>query len=350
MAPLAEFHWRTLSALVNNIKSPNQFLKKLLFSNHHTYETEDVDIHLIEKGREIAPFVKKNGEAIMVGGYTWTQQNVSPTNIRIKRPFTPSALLFDRQPGTVVYATSQDMAKARQEHINRDMQVLSDLITNAEEWLCAMALQGTITYSATDQEVFTITYPKSSAHNITLSTFWNDGTPADVNFHANMLTVKRLLAEEGLSPTDCILGSEASTAFLNLAQNNRVALENRQLIQGTIDFTSQFNDDGVLYLGQADGVRFWEYSRTASLNGTSTPMIRAKYAEFISISPNSERELAFGAIPDMDALEGKVFKSERFSKSWLVKDPSARIVLAHSRPLPITRKPNATVSMKVVSG
>ncbi len=348
-----ELKWQTLSAAVNAIKSPNQFLKKRFFSNHQTYGTEDIEVHVIEGGREIAPFIRKNGEAVMAGGYSWKRQVVSPPNIRIKRPFTPSELLFNRQPGSVIYPTGQDMAKARQAHIARDLQRLADLCTNAEEWLCSQAIQGTISYSVVDGEVFTITYPKPSTHNITLSTFWNDATPANVTFHQNIKTVKRLIADAvGLGVTDCILGQEASDAFTALAAGGYIKglITTSGITSGGVDFTQQYNDDGVLFLGQVDGIKFWEYSRTADLNGTATSMIRSKYAEFIAGSPAAERELAYGAIADMDALEGRVFQSERFSKTWTLPDPSVRNVLIASRPLPIPRKVGAHLSMKVVSG
>ena len=52
----------------------------------------------------------------------------------------------------------------------------------------------------------------------------------------------------------------------------------------------------------------------------------------------------------MDAFEAGLWVAQRFSKSWVTKDPSQRLALLHSRPLPVPRRPGAMVSMKVVSG
>lgn len=345
--------WTTLTGAVNEMKSPNNFLKGLLFGNHNPLPTEDIELSVITKSREIAPFVRKNGEGVMVGGHAERFQNISAPNIRIKRPFTPSELLYNRRPGTVIFSPGASMQlSAIEAHIARDLQVMADMITNAEEYLCAQALQGTITYSQADGDVFTITFPKPAGNNITLSVFWNDATPANVTMLANLHAVKKVMSDEvGLTPTDAILGSEASTAFRAfVAGGHLYGLDINKISMGSVDFNSMYSEQGVIYLGTVAGINFWEYSRTADLAGVSTPMIRAKYAEFISRSSASQRVLYYGAIPDMKALQGRKFQGERFSKAWEIEDPSSWMNLTASRPLPATRRPGAHVSVKVVSG
>lgn len=352
MSTIQELKWSTLTATVNEMKSPNRFLQKLLWSNHQTLPTEDIEISTLLKDRECAPFVRKNGEAIMVTGHSSKFATVQAPNIRIKRPFTPSELLFGRKPGTPIFVSGQsEVISAVQAHIGRDMQVMSDMVTNATEYLCALALRGTITYSVDDQEVFTITFPKPSGNNVTLSTFWNDATPANVKLAADFRTAKKLISDEvGLGVTDVILGSEAATAFLNVMEANYKTATGAIWNPGKAAVAEQYTEDGVLYLGNFAGVDVWEYSRTMSVNGVATDLIRPKYAEFITRSPAAQRVLYFGAIPDMDASETGLLQTERFAKSWLVKDPSAMMALVHSRPLPVPRRPGASVSMKVVSG
>ena len=347
--------WQTLTAAINEMKSPNSFLKRLLFSSEITLPTEDIELSTITKDREIAPFVRKNGEGVMVGGHSEKFSTVAAPNIRIKKPFTPSELLFNRRPGTVIFSTGADMqVSAAQAHIARDMKVMADMITNAEEYLCAMAIQGTISYSVADAEVFTITFPKPAACNITLSVFWDDATPANVRILANIHTAKQVFSDQtGLQPTDAICGLEAANQLRSLAESGvlKWTVSNMgQISAGDITFIEQFSDDGVIYLGTIGNVRFWEYGRTASLNGVATSMIRSKYVEFVSRSAASERVMYYGAIADMKTFSGRKFQSKRFSKSWEVEDPSAMMALAASRPLPVTRRPGAHVSMKVISG
>ncbi len=350
MAVINELKWQVQTAAVNEMKSPNRFLNRLLFPNKSPQSKEDIEIDVLTKAREIAPFIRKNGEGIMVEGHGQIFQTVGAPNIRIKRPFTPSELLFARTPGTVIFIPTGQQVSAIQAHVNRDLQVMSDMVTNAQEWMASQALIGVITYSVADQEVFKITFPKPAGNNITLTTFWDDADPTlpepEINFH----TVKRIVADEvGLQPTDCILGSEAAESFLRLAKKQEL-LDRRNITAGQVDFTNLFDQDGVIFLGVFSGLRVWEYSRTASLNGVATDMIRPKFAEFVTANAAADMVEYFGAIPDMRIFEGRNFVAERFSKSWDVEDPSARMALLHSRPLPVFRRPGAHVSMKVVSG
>ncbi len=351
MATIDELSWESMTAVVNEIKSPNQFLLKLLYRNRIALTTETIAIDVLTRAREVAPFVRKNGEALLVEGHGSTRQLVDAPNIRIKRPMEASDLLFGRKPGSVIFPPQTEQVSAIGAHIARELQVLADLVTNAEEYLAALSLQGTISYSVTPEENFTITYPKPAGHNITLVTFWDDADPSLPEPEINVHAVKRLLsAEVGLGVTDAICGSEAADAFMRLAKNQKFLFDKRDVNMGGADFTTMFNEDGAIFLGRAFGVNFWEYSRTATVDGSSTNMLRAKYIEFVSATPSAEFTMYYGAIADMHAFEGNLWIAQRFSKSWLTQDPSQRLALLHSRPLPVPRRPGAMVSMKVVSG
>jgi hypothetical protein len=359
MTFIPELKWKSLTGAINEMKSPNQFLRRFLYTNNQTLPTEDIELGFFEKGREIAPFVRKNGEGVMVGGHTQRYATVAAPNIRIKRPFTPSELLFGRQPGTPIFSPGGGaQVSAVRQHIARDLQVMADMITNAEEYLVAMSLQGTISYEVADGEVFTITYPRAASNNITLSTFWDNTTEGtydatNAQVFEDIHTVKQVMSDEvGLAPTDAICGSEAASLLRQAAQNGDLAALNNNfnVTAGDMDLTQQFRDDGVIYLGNLGGIRFWEYGRTAELNGVAKNMIRPKYVEFVSSSPASERVMYYGAIPDLNVFQGRAVQTRRYAKSWTENDPPVMMALTHTRPLPVPRRVNATVSMKVSQG
>jgi Phage major capsid protein E len=341
-------HWSALTTAVNEIKSPNTFLKKLVFSHHETQPTEAIEFGVFTGDREVAPFVERDGEAIPVSGYGEVFQTVTPPNIRIKRVVKPSELLFNRRPGTVIMPTSADtIVSAAEQHVARDVKRLADMVSNAEEYLCALAIRGVITYTSADEANFTITIPKPAGNNVTLTTFWDDtaGTPS-----ADFMLAKHLVSEEvGLGVSHVVLGAEATDAFL---QNDEVKalLDTKNISAGAITLMEQYRDDGAIYLGIYCGIQVWSYPRTVKLAGVATALIRTKYAEFLAVTPAAENTLYYGAIPDLEAFEGRLFQSERFSKSWTIPDPSSMQMLVHSRPLPIPRRPGSMVSMKVVSG
>jgi len=340
----------TLTASVNEMKRPNQFLKRLLYGNHEPVATESIEVGLLQEDRKAAPFVRAGAEALMVQGHSDVFRNISAPNIRIKAALDPNKLISQRRPGDRIFVSGKsDVIASAQRYITQIQQGLEDQVINAEEYLISRSLQGVISYSVADEEVFTITFPRPAANNVTLDTWWDDADPDNVTLELDFHLIKSLASETttGLPLTDAIMGSTAATAFLKLARLKNIPLGN--INQGTIDFTTQFNEDGVIFLGTFSGVRLWQYNRSVILNGSSTDMIRTNYVEFISSSPQTERVLYYGAIPDMDAIENGNIVSERFSKSWKVSDPSARYMLVQSRPLPVPRRVDASFSVKVLA-
>lgn len=344
----------SLTQAINEIKSPNQFLKRTIFGNHDPRPTETLELSVFVRGRQVAPFVRRGGQAIELAKGSERFYNVSCPNIRIKMHLDPNELVFERRPGvSILPGSSAEIVSAGEAYIARQQQTMADAITEAEEYLSALALRGAISYSVTlpggeQPEVFTVTLPRSGSHSITLSDFWDtvNGIPS-----ADIFTVKKLLSDDvGLGLTDAILGSEAADAFMS-NEEVRGVLDIRNVSAGSLDLTQQFSEDGVIFLGVFCGCRMWGYLRSTTLpSGSSADLIRAKYAEFLSISPAAQNVLYYGAIADLQAGPGGLFQGERFSKSWEEQDPSVRWLLSHSRPLPIPRRPDSMVSMKVVSG
>ena len=335
--------WQSLTATVNETKSPNTFLKELLFGAHQTFPTESIEIGLLTGDRTIAPFVQRDGEAISVAGLGETFQTVGFPNISIKRPMTASELLFNRRPGSVVFPSGKQQLSAIEAHIARDMKRMADLVSNAEEWLCAQAIRGAISYSAADEHHFLVTYPKPGGHTLNTVATWATASTATPSI--DFTAAKRLIANKhDLPTTHALMSQEAATNFVKIAEV-KTNLDNRRMLAGDIDLRRQFELSGAMFLGNYMGVDCWEYSRSVNVTGSSEDLLRAGYVEFVSATPQAENWLYYGAIADLEALEGRKFQGERFSKSWLVKDPSQRIVVVKSRPLPVMRRPGSVVSI-----
>lgn len=348
------FGWRTLTGVVNLMRGPNRVLQELLFSDHVTVPTDDIELSYLTSGRTMAPFVKVNGAAIMVPGHADSYTTIKPANIRISRPFSPYSLLNTRRAGSPIFVNSGTQRSQMNAHIARDLEFVNNMVDNRIEWMAAQALTGELTYAVQGGDVFNVNYQRSATHDITLDTNTNwdnaDKTkprPLDVTDD-----VKDLLSEEGLTATDAICGANARAALRELAQtdNLKYMKTDSGISAGSLSFVSQYNRDGLIFLGEIGGIRFWHYNRSAvELDGTSTKLIRDDYVEFFDTSAASQRTMYFGAIPDWSAIEQGSLQTERFSKSWMKDDPSVRMYLIHSRPMPACRLPNATVSVKVTN-
>ena len=252
-----------------------------------------------------------------------------------------------RRAGSVVMPNRGQVVDAVTSYIARQTQRLADIVSNAEEYLSALTLTGTITYSVDPNESFTITYPKPAGNTVTLAgaAQWVNSTATpEIDFY----NAKKIMSDEcGLEPTDCIMSNSAAVAFMGLA-NVKALLDKLNVSAGGLDFTRQFTADGAIFLGTFCGIRCWSYPRTLKVSGSQTALIRNNYIEFVHAGPAAQWTMYYGAIFDMDALMDQVFVGARFAKSWLEKDPSVMQLLLTSRPLPVPRRPGAMVSMLVM--
>lgn len=345
----------TMTAVVREYKNPNVFLKRFLWAREQELATEVIELGVIDnENREIAPLVRRGGEAVLVGGHKRVIQNLEAPNIRLKRAFETSEVLFGRQPGNVIFADQRTIVQAARQYMVDELMLVSDMIANAEEYMCSQILQGGISYAIEGQDAFTATVPRSASRNIVLSTFWDQASPTPLLDLHSVKELQSIDAQPGI--TDAICGTEAAQTILSLVADKTLTMtntaDNVQRV-GVVTFESQFNEMGVIYLGRISGIDFWEYNRSALLNGSAVDMIRPKYIELVNRNSSasvSDRVMYYGAIDDMATLRGAKLATRRFAKSWEQQDPSALYHLVASRPLPWARRPNAHVSMKVVSG
>lgn len=338
--PQSCLSWASMTATVNEIKSPNVFLQQLLFSRHQSFPTEIAELSILRGDRTVAPLIRKDSEAVMVDAYTDDFVNIGFPNIRLKRPQTASEAMFTRRPGTVIFPSSGQQLSAIEQLFARDLQAMADKVTNTVELMVSEALTGVLAMQGVDGYNFQIDYDRPAAHDLSASVVWSDSS-ADP--FVDFLAAKRLVNDEhGLPITHAIMASDAAAEFIVL-DSVKAQLDNRRITAGQLDLTNSFNESGAIFLGRIYGVDVWEYGR--SLDGQA--LVAAGTVQLVSATPGAENWLYFGAIPDMDALGERLFVGERFSKSWIEKDPSIRQLLLHTRPIPMMRRPGSVVTLTV---
>lgn len=342
----------TLTATINEIKKPSNFLFDLLFSRHESLSTEKAEIGIWAGGRVCAPFVKKNGEARLVTGRGNSFQNIDTPHCRIKMAIEPGSVVFVRQPGSEIFSPS-DQAAGTAMYYAVQQQALMDQIAESEEYLASQALQMLITYvPAETEDVFQVTFPRTVSHTTTASVDWDEADKSLVTIEEDFIEAARLVSEDvGLGVTHCLLGTTAARHFRQTMKNQPGLLDTRDITAGRMDLTRPWLESGARPIGMLCGIEVWEYARqTVDHTGTTKNLVRAKYAEFVAVTPAAQFVTYYGAIADAKTLGNRLHVGERFSKAWLQDDPSVEFLLASSRPLPCPRRADATVSMKVVSG
>lgn len=345
MTVLTELKWTTMTALVNERKSPRSFLKNLLFSRSVTLPTEQIEIDVLEGDRDMAPFIKKNGEALYVDGYTAKRYLVEAPNIRIKRSLDPYQMLDTRRPGTTIFPTEGQMSSARAMYVADQLTRMTEMIDNTEEWMAAQVLEGVISYSVNEEEAYTITFPRATANTMDATVDWDVGD-ATVDISGDFLKASEQMSEEtGLIPTHCILGADAFKWFRKDAQVQKLLDTMNYSIGGTVAI-GNYAESGAIRVGRLHNIEVWCYPRAINVNGVSTALVDASKAFFVNATGSAENVMYYGAIPDFGAGRQGVFRGRRFSKSWQEEDPSSWTALVHSRPLPVPRRPNSIVELE----
>jgi hypothetical protein len=338
--------WFTLTEMVDEFKSPAAFIRNLVFGNVRTLTTENIVYRIQEKSRRIAPFSVRGREAVMSGGYSEREVNFTAPNIRTKRPLDAVDLLFRRHAGDQIFAGSDNVREAAEREVALQLQALNDEVANAEEWLSAQAIRGQIDYVSGDEAAFTIDMQRPAGNDIVITTKWDQAGAEPLT---DVKLAKRVMHDEvGLNPMVCLLGSDACDVFLQQTEIQRL-LDIRNMRVGLVDGTRDIDELGAMPLGNWGGIDYWAYTREVEVSGSSEPLVRPKFAEFLNVSPSALHTLYYAAIPDLDAFEGGSFVGRRFSKSWRTPDPSEQQILVHARPLPIMRRPGSTVSMQIVT-
>lgn len=279
MATPNELTWSSLTRAINEMKPPQRFLKGLIFGDDDPQTTPSVEISIEHRGREVAPFVKRGSEAYLVGGDSEQFYTVDTPMIRIKRPLHPSEYLFNRTPGTPIFINGRTQRQATRRKLARSIGKLETLIQNAEELLCGQALGGTITYNPSDGgtatnryhkrnlDAFTIDFTGFGFQEVTLSTpdRWDEGTAYAGDPYVDFLRAQRGISDAvGLNPTHCIMGRQASEAFIQIPAVKE-QLDNRRMLFGNLDLTQRFTDQGAHFMGTFGGIQVWEYNRQLEL-------------------------------------------------------------------------------------
>lgn len=343
--------WRTMTAAVNEIRTDNNFLQTLLFGNHVPYNTETIAIEKWLGTRKMAPFVKKNGEAILVSGVQKSFAEVQPPNIRLKLPMNPAQYGTTRTPGSGIFVGEGEQRAAISNAMGKDLTKLKSYVAENIEWLVAQALTGKITYTTGvdpgEGDSFEIDFQRNANFTVTLTSTaqWDDTTPLIIDDFENAM---ELMNANGHTANIAIMGKNAAKLF---KRDSKVlaALDNRRLEAGEINLRRPYLDSGARFLGNLNSIDCWVYGRsTLDPSGNAAQFINDNHVFFIANAPGSEMELGFGAIYDYDADETTgLFVGEMFSKQWLEKDPSGMMNLIHSRPLPIMRRPECVYQLIV---
>lgn len=351
---------RVLNRVVNKRIKPYTALTNLIFppSTKNNLFEEVAQIDVLEGTFGMAPFVKVGQKAVIMDALNGTSYTVDTPFINIKRPLKWSTRFAKRQAGQTVFTNTDQVRAMIREAQEKDMDMLNTLIDDRIEWMVAMTLRGQVAYSVEGQDSFIIDVGKPVANTFSVSAAWAGGSAVPLT---DIRTAKGIVATvRGPIPNVAICGATAANALRDMISTTAgeltvvIKTTSGVLTQERLNLLSRFSEDGMIFMGTLGDVDFFEYTGTFNPDGggAATALIRADYVEFFSTSQRSVemRELMFGSIPDLRAIDAGLHVTERYVDVDPPKfDQGTYQALIMTRPLPWLYRPDWQVSMKVTN-
>lgn len=342
--PISIFDTRTMMAAVEQMHTPSTFLLKTFFSDSETFDTEAVDIDIRKGGRSLAPFVSPKLEGKIRTDLGFQTKSFKPAYIKQKIPTTAEGM-FKRAAGQHMYSDQTPTDRAA-ERLGRELSEMNDETTRREEWMAAQALTTGQVHIKGDGIDSVVDFAMDAAHKIaSLSVPWS-------NQNADPLSDIRKWARQvgkksGRRPTHLVMDGAAQDALMS-NKNFMEQLNTRRIDLGAIKPESL--PENVVYLGYLNdpGIDLYVYNEQFTDPETKelTPMIPE--GQIIMGSSNTRNARLYGAIQDVEAIEGGLVTAGRYVKSWITPDPSVRWVMMQSAPLPAMLEPDCFLTAKVI--
>lgn len=325
-----------------------QFLTNLFFSASVEHDTRTFQMDIVKGSRRLAPFVGRKKEGKVIDRENWKTAQFEPPYIKEKMVTTAEQILT-RRPGEIIYTApgaNSPAARAAMQ-LGEDAAEMQDMINRRIEWMAAQGLftgKVPVKGDGVDAEV---DFLFSASHLFTL-----DGTTGNEKWSVASTDIRTQLKawrrdliskDSGKTANVLILGQNVEPNFINneVMQN---LLNNRRMEIGKI--VPEEMGDGVTFVGDITslGLSVWTYDEWYhdEVEDVAKPMVPENMILLGSTGARCRRH--YGVIEDVQAGN---FATETFVKSWTVEDPSARMLMAQSAPLPAIEQPDAFVAVVV---
>lgn len=336
---------RTMLAAVASITSANTFLKDTFFPNTKPFFTEAVDVDYKKGRRKMAPFVSPRIAGKVMERQGFTTKSFKPASIKPMRPITGDDL-NGRLMGESVYSSKKPDEYAM-ELLAEDLLELDTAISRREEWMVAQVLftgQVHIVGEGVDQVMDYEFTNKETLSGTDL--FSNEASDPIATLKRYRLQV---LQKSGITPDRVIMASDVVDAFINHPKVQKL-MDITRLTLGKIDPTVLEN--GVTYLGSISslGLDIYSYDEWYFDEDTQSEKSMVPSGTLMVGSTRVKSTIAYGAVTLADSKTEKLvtYAGERIPDSWIQKDPAARFLQIHSKPLPIPNEVDSWFVAKVL--
>jgi hypothetical protein len=339
MASIDMFATRSMTEAILQMKPAQSFFLDRFFTGPiKTHNTELIDVDLYKGKRRVAPYTRSGNKSTPLERIPFQTQPMRIPYIKLSRNLE-AVLAAQRMPGEHVYSSRSQADRAR-EILAMDLFDLNDAVARAEELQAAQAIiLGKVTIKGEEIDA-QADYQRSAGNTYTAPVLWSaGGSDPGADMRAAGLKVQQ---STGLTPDVAIFGQTALNAFLK----NALVLNQIDTLHG--DFgtvaANKIQYPGATYYGMFAGFQIWTYVEwyLDDVTNLEVPLVPDNKVVITATSARNWRH--YGPIIDL----GSLIPEKRFAKSWVIEDPSARMLSVHSAPLMVPHDIDATVNLQVV--
>jgi Phage major capsid protein E len=337
------FSTDVLTAVLQSLLGGSQFLLDRYFPTTQSEASEQIHFDVINGKRRISPFVSPLVEGQVVLSLGYVTNTFSPAYIKDKRVFDMNRPL-KRGPGEQIGGTMSPGDRLRM-MIAYDMQDQLNMLRRRMECMAGEVLAtGKSTISGDKYPTVVVDFGRSPSHTIVAGTPWAPATPGILDSLQDYAQL--VLQDTGVFPNDIIMPVDVWKVFRANTEVLQVLNQYRSLGQlPSVNPMAQVEESGV-YMGNIEGFNIYVYSGwyVDPTDGVEKSIIPAK--TIIMASSQLQGVQAFGAIRDEEVGLQPV---PYYVKSWIQPDPAVRYIMLQSAPLVVPYRPNASLSVKVLT-
>lgn len=336
-----------LVALVQNLKTSQNFLADTFFQNIIESESEKVAIDIDVGKRRMSPFVSPLHEGRLVEQRRYQTNEFKPAYIKDKRApdvRKPVRRQIGERIGGELTGAQREMA-----NVQMEMADQIDMLNRRIEWMAAQVMQsGTITIAGDGFPSVTIDFGRASGLTITLSggTRWGQ---AGVSPAANIETwALAMLKADGVVATDIVFTTTAWNYFKADTAVAGAILYPAWNPSGNVINPGAQVKKGAQYKGRWGNFDLYVYNDWyVDTNEVEQPMLTDGQVLMSGSAPDSGMSgvRAFGQILDPEFNYAPMAYAP---KSWTEKDPAQRLLMMQSAPLLIPARANGCLSAQVI--
>lgn len=345
-------HFTALTMNVLNMDEPLSLLTEAVFGQRPALfpGTDRIEFGRETRAAAVAPYIPAEADAVIVGDRTTSLETIDSVNMALRKSIRAGDFAHDRGAGEAVHITAAGVSRVNglQSRIDRYQRDMVVRMNYTAEWWASQAILGSVTYSQSAYDAFTINFGRPAGNTIVVSPYWTD--PA-ATITQNIQTAKKVVsAAEGVNVNLALCGREAAAAIRNSTQLRGILDIARYDTGNVLDSSAPYMNKGsITYIGRLNGIAFWEVDHDIPMPGGNVPVIRAKFIEFMHVGPDAMAQRVIAPIFDLKVNNGAPINTEVFSKSWEVDYPSQRWILVQKRETMLPLKPGCYASIQVVA-